>query len=351
MVVVVVSIGTVAGIAIARPFGTKTKTNTIDNGSPTTTATITQGRLTARTPVNGTLGYSGSYKLINRLNGTYSQLPRVGQAFSRGQVLYRVNNDPVILLTGADVPFYRDLSQGAKGPDVQELNANLVALGYASDGNLDAHSSTFGADTKVALKSLQGDLHVKVTGTLSLGTAVFVPISKIRITEINVTNGVIAAPGSPVLNVSSTNRNVQISLDASSQASVKVGDEVTITLPNLKTTPGKVTSVGTVATKSSTGTSTINVDIAPTDPKATGSLDQAPVSVSIVTDSASDVLAVPVTALMAMASGGYAVEVVQANGTHKLVPVTLGLFDTTAGTVAVSGTGLAVGQRVVVPAS
>ena len=82
-----------------------------------------------------------------------------------------------------------------------------------------------------------------------------------------------------------------------------------------------------------------------------GNLDQAPVEVSITEQSVSDALAVPVNALVALAGAGYAVEEVEANGTHRLVPVTPGLFDDTQGLVQVAGSGLAVGQLVVVPAS
>jgi hypothetical protein len=62
------------------------------------------------------------------------------------------------------------------------------------------------------------------------------------------------------------------------------------------------------------------------------------------------VLIVPVGALVSLAGGGYAVEVVKPGGTHELIPVTLGLFDDAAGTVEVGGTGLQAGQHVVVPA-
>jgi len=92
------------------------------------------------------------------------------------------------------------------------------------------------------------------------------------------------------------------------------------------------------------------VDVTPTDPAATGNLDQAPVTVSITTASVKDALVVPVDALLALAGGGYAVEVVSSSGLHSLVPVTLGLFDDADGLVAVTGSGLAAGQHVVVPA-
>jgi len=123
---------------------------------------------------------------------------------------------------------------------------------------------------------------------------------------------------------------------------------VTITLPDNQTTPGRISYVSSVATTGQNG-STIAVDAVPTDPAATGGLDQAPVNVSITTASVSNVLVVPVDALLALSSGGYAVEEIGAGGTHQLVAVTTGLFDDAEGVVQVSGNGLAVGQRVVVP--
>ena len=87
-----------------------------------------------------------------------------------------------------------------------------------------------------------------------------------------------------------------------------------------------------------------------TDAAATGSGDQVPVEVSITTGSVSDALVVPVDALLALSSGGYAVEVAdESHGVHQLVPVSLGLFDDADGLVQVTGKGLSVGQKVVVP--
>jgi hypothetical protein len=102
---------------------------------------------------------------------------------------------------------------------------------------------------------------------------------------------------------------------------------------------------------SASATPTVAVQITPLHPAATGSLDQAPVHVSITTATVRDALVVPVAALLALASGGYAVEEVTPRGVHHLVPVQLGMFDDDAGLVQVTGSGLAAGQRVVVPAS
>jgi hypothetical protein len=162
-------------------------------------------------------------------------------------------------------------------------------------------------------------------------------------------------PG-PVLAITSTARQVKVALDASQQASVKKGDQVTITLPDSQTTPGRITYVSSVATSPSSkageeeSAPTIEVDATPTDPAATGHLDQAPVNVSITTESVHDALVVPVDALLALAGGGYAVEVAEGR-VHRLEAVTVGLFDDADGLVQVSGHGLSAGQRVVVPAT
>jgi hypothetical protein len=157
----------------------------------------------------------------------------------------------------------------------------------------------------------------------------------------------------PVLAATSDEHVVTVPLDASHQGEVTAGDQVTVTLPDGRTTPGAVSSVGTVATVSRPGgdtTTTIPVQVALTHPQAAGTLDQAPVTVNITTATARHVLAVPVGALLAQATGGYVVEVVGAGNTRRWVPVKPGIFDDASGLVQVTG-ALAPGQRVVVPAS
>lgn len=341
--------GTVAGTGV---FGTSGHhgSGVIDNSDPTGLATVTRGTLSSQVQVNATLSYAGSYPALNQASGTYTSLPSAGQVIRRGQVLYRVSDAPVVLLYGP-VPFYRSLSEGMSGPDVRELNANLVALGYANKADIAALGwDDFGWETSYALELYQQHLGVDQTGTLALGQAVFLPAA-IRVTSVNAQLGSAAGPGSPVLQGTSTARQVTVALDAAERADVAVGDRVAITLPDNHTTPGVVSSVGTVATTPQGSTTpVITVGITPTDPAATGSLDQAPVEVSITTATVTNVLVVPVDALLATSGGGYAVEAVGTGGIHRLVPVSLGLFDDAAGAVQVSGPGLAVGQEIVVPA-
>lgn len=317
---------------------------TAGNGSTTSLATVARQDLTAQQQVNGTLGYSGSYTVLNKAQGTVTWLPAVGQVISQGQPLYRVNGEPVVLLYGA-TPAYRDLSEGDSGSDVQQLNTDLAALGYDAD----ASSDYFGSGTRAAVEAWQNDNGLTEDGVLHLAQAVVLP-GAIRVTTVQAVLG--GTAGGPVLQATATTRQVDVQLDATQQSDVKVGDQVVITLPDNSTTPGRVTKVGTVATTpSSGGTSTVDVQITPTDPKATGSLDQAPVQVSIVTDSVHDALVVPVTALLALAGGGYAVEVVRQGGAHQLVAVTPGVFDDADGLVQLTGTALRPGDRVVVAGS
>jgi HlyD family secretion protein len=342
---------------------------------PVGTARVEKRTLSAMVSQGGILTYrarsDGSpYAVINQAHGTYTSLPAVGQVISQGHALYRVNNSPVVLLYGS-TPAYRTLSAGASGPDVAELNRDLVALGYATRAQLHPGAAFFGSATTAAVEKLQAAVEVGRTGTLTLGQAVFEPAA-VRVTSVSVQPGGSAQPGETVLQGTSTTRQVQVALDASQQTSMAVGNKVSITLPNNETTPGVVSSVATVAscpsssasgsgsssatartdTCASGSTPTITVDVTPSDPRATGTWDQAPVQVGITTDSVPDALVVPVTALLAQSGGGYAVEIAGAGTKNNhLVPVSLGLFDDADGLVQVTGSGLTAGQEVVVPST
>ncbi|MFC5184115.1 peptidoglycan-binding protein [Actinomadura harenae] len=347
-VVMIVVSGTGYYTATAGHGGGKTKT---PSSVTTGMATVTRGTLTARTSVSGTLTYAGSYQAVNQAPGVITGLPKLGQVVRQGQVLYRVNGKPVVFFKGRKTPMYRDLKRDMTGLDVQELNAALVASGYDVDGSISSDSDTYTAATVAAVKRLQYDLDVKQTGKLGKGDVVFVGAAKIRITGLQVKLGGQAQPGAAIITGSSTQRQVNVDVDASLQDKLKEGQKVTITLPNGSSAKGSVASVGTVVKKAPSGRSTVSVAITPGDSKATGDLDQAPVGVSITTESVDGALMVPVNALLALLGGGYGIEVVGADGSHHLMPVTLGLFDGTAGTVQITGKGVVPGQKVVVPTS
>lgn len=351
VLVAAATVGAIRWAAAHRPASTET------HSSQGSLWTVTRQTLHSQQQVNGTLGYAGNWSVVDQASGTVTSLPAPGQVVSQGQSLYSVDGAPVVLLYGA-VPAYRDLSLGSSGADVAQLNTDLAALGYASGTGLDPSSSYYGFATAAAVENLQRAVGEAPTGTLALGQAVFLP-SAARVTAVSATLGAPAHPGSPVAQATSTTRDVTVPLNADLQSDVKAGDQVSITLPNGQTTPGVVSSVGSVATTpsgsgnsgSSQGTPTIEVDITPTNAGATGSLDQAPVLVSITTASVPDALVVPVNALLALPGGRYAVESVSPSGSHRLVPVSLGLFDDAQGLVQVRNTSLSVGDRIVVPST
>ncbi|MGA3150846.1 MAG: peptidoglycan-binding protein [Streptosporangiaceae bacterium] len=317
------------------------------NPYPTSTATVTQQSLSSQTEVDATLGYAGSYTVTGQGQGTITWLPAAGQVIGEGGVLFRTDNAvPVFLLYGT-VPAWRALSEGLTGQDVAQLNRDLVRMGYATAAEMGPVSGWdyFSAETAYALELLQTHLGLPVTGSLPVGQAVFEPAA-LRVATVSASLG--SPAGGPVFTATTTTPVVTVGLSADQQTEAKAGDQVTITLPDGSTTPGRVTSVGSVASGSGSS-ATVPVLVALSDPRAAGGLDQAPVEVAITTGSVSNALVVPVDALLARPSGGYAVEVTGSGG-HHLVPVTPGLFDDAAGLVQVTGPGLAAGQRVVVPA-
>jgi hypothetical protein len=340
--------GSPQGGGSAGPCATDAVVVTADHQSVTAATGKVQTDRRALSAAQATLTQGAASAATYGQNAVFTMLPKVGQIVRRGEPLFAIGGAPAFLLYGG-VPASRAFMAGmSAGADVAELNRNLRGYGAPS-------GDEFTAATTLAIERLQSEHQRPATGQLPLGSVVF-ESGAVRVTSVTPTEGSPVQAG-PVLGITSTRRVVTIALDASQQSSIKVGDKVLITLPNNATTPGHVSYVGTVATVPSdnsgdaSSSPTIEVDVTADRPAATGRLDQAPVDVSITTASVSNVLAVPVNALLALANGGYAVEVAEASGARTLLAVNVGLFDDAAGMVEVSGSGLAAGQRVVVPAS
>jgi hypothetical protein len=324
---------------------------------PANTATVERGRLSDLVSQYGTLTYrarsDGSpYAVINRARGIYTKLPFDGDRVNCGDVLYRVNDKPVLLLCGS-TPTYRSLSNGDSGPDVTELNANLVHLEYATRAQLDPSSGDFSSETASAFKKLQSKLGEDQTGSVDLGQAVFLPQS-VRIAQVTGELGGSAQPGAQVARATSDTLEVQLALDPSQQGEVKKGDRAQITLPGNTSVTGKVDRLGRVAQvptgqNNTAGAAIIPAYISLDHPDAARGLDRAPVQVEITTKGVESALSVPVNAIVGRSGGGFAVDVMRAGGRRELVAVKLGLFDTAGGRVQVVQGDLRQGDRVVVP--
>jgi hypothetical protein len=295
---------------------------------------------------------------------TVTAVPQVGDTIDRGGRLYALDNRPVVLLTG-DTPVVRQLAVGVPdGPDVAVLATNLAALGF-SPGHVDQH---FDAATAAAVRAWQGSLGEPRDGVVHLGD-VFVEPTALRVTAVNVNPGGAANPGATVLTGTSTTPVVTIPLQPAKEYLVHAGDPVQVDLPDGKTTTaGHIRDISRVATNTPNPSATsspsvqsqqqgqqnlaasaaVTVTVTLDNPGAAPLLDQAPVQVDVTDQTAKGVLAVPVDALLALAGGGYGLELVTSGG-HHVVSVQVGLFGN--GMVQVSGSGVTEGATVEVPAS
>jgi peptidoglycan hydrolase-like protein with peptidoglycan-binding domain len=333
-------------------------TTSAARAAPANTAQVRRGKLSAVVSQDGTLTYrarpDGSpYAVINQARGTYTRLPAAGDEVDCGDVLYRVDEHPVVLLCGT-VPAYRDLSMGDVGNDVRQLNRNLHELGYDARAHVHIGSADddFTVKTEKALEALQRATGVDATGALAGGDAVFLP-EAVRIAKVSGEPGGPARAGARLLSVTSDTLHVQVDFDPSQQGQVKRGDRAQITLPGNATVAGKVVGFGAIAQApagqgSSAADATIPTYISLDNPSKARGLDRAPVQVQIATAGVDDALSVPVTALVGRSGGGFAVEVARDGGRRELVAVTVGLFDTAGGRVEVEG-DLVEGDQVVVP--
>ncbi len=300
------------------------------------------------------------------------------------------------------LPAYRTLKIGVSdGPDVAELNANLVALGFDPDRAI-TNRDEFGDATAEAVRRWQRYVGLPETGKVELGRVIFASGAR-RVTAVHVSLGEDPPAGSDgkepaakkpedegkkskepdakkpsneevgggsdagsaapvaVLGTTSTRQLVQLEVKASQQQLARVGESVSVTLPSGSVVYGHITSVGTVAETPESGKGgggegdggggeerqeepTIAVTLALDHPVA--HLDKAPVTVELVKSIRRRVLAVSAAALVATAGGGYAVEALK--GTHRVeLAVTPGIF--VDGYVQIEGPGIHAGLIVTEP--
>jgi len=306
------------------------------------TTSVERRDLVERENVDGTLGYGTATDLASPRAGILTRVPTAGTVIERGQSVFDVDALPVPLLYG-DVPLYRDLALGVSdGADVQQLEENLVALGYGDALTVDQH---FDGATAAALRAWQVDLGVERTGALTRSGAV-ISAGPLRIAEVKARKGASVGPGQPVVSTTGTTRSVTVRLEVARQALAIVGAAARVVLPDGHDVGGHIVDVGTVATRDNNGgAAKISVTVALDNDADAGRYSDAPVQVRLTKDTADGVLAVPVRALLALSEGGYAVETVR-NGVRKLVAVELGAF--ADGYVEISGR-VQPGTKVVVP--
>jgi peptidoglycan hydrolase-like protein with peptidoglycan-binding domain len=338
---IVVAAVVVGAVAI---FTTQSKGNSkrVSVGAPT--AVVTRRDLSNTQDLDATLGFGDDRTVVARVAGIVTDVPSAGAVLRRGQELYALDGSPVFLLDGKQ-PAWRDFEEGmSSGADVRQLEANLKALGF-DPGHLINIDGRFTAVTRAAVEMLQRRLRLSVTGTLPLGSVVFLPGER-RIGAVFVHAGDAVAAGAQVLTSASTAQVATITLDTSQRSLISVGDRVQVILPDGRLTAGTISSVGATASQAQsdgdTSSSTISVEVA--IPAHLTEPDGAPVTVRVTTETHRNVLSVPITSVLATSGGRRSLEVVALNGSTHLLPIKTGIYD--GGFVEVSGSGVRSGVRV-----
>ncbi len=306
----------------------------------TSLAGVERRDLTRRLDLDGTIGHGGASPLTLHGDGTLTQLPSTDVVVQFGETLVEVDGSPVLLLEG-DRPAWRTLGPGiTDGADVAQLEAALVALGAASADDLDV-DTTWTRDTTAAVIRWQKWTHVPADGRFDLGEVVFRP-SPVRIASIG---GHLGDPASAAeIVVTGLEQAVSADLPATRADLLRVGATVVVELPTGDEIDATVTGIGSpVVAEDGSATLPLTIDAGTLDID-----DGVPVTVHVDVVDVEDALVVPSDALLALAEGGYALEVPDASSATgtRLVGVEIGTF--ADGWVQVDG-DIAEGDQVVVP--
>ncbi|HZO06614.1 MAG TPA: peptidoglycan-binding domain-containing protein [Solirubrobacterales bacterium] len=155
------------------------------------TGKVERRTLAEQLTAGGTIGYAGESTVLARLTGTVTALPSVGDKVEHGEQLYALAGEPVLLMYG-EVPAYRTLAEGIEdGPDVEQLEQNLAALGY-EPGTVDEE---FSSSTASAISAWQEETGLEATGEVELGRVAFLPGPR-RVTQVEATLGEAIGSGS-----------------------------------------------------------------------------------------------------------------------------------------------------------
>ncbi len=274
-----------------------------------------------------TLRYANPRQVIAVTDGIVTKTPVEGAEVSRGDPLFEINGQPVFLFYG-ERPMWRSLGPASgegviQGPDVEQLELNLQALGYQLPTEPDP---LFDRDTVRLVRSWRVDSGLDSSDSIELGRIVYVE-GPVRLGRSLVELGAPVAPGMPIVEVSGVVQEVLMELPVDRRDRVSVGSGVVVRLPGDLAATGTVQYVGSVVItpEDRRGTDYVEITIHLDDPDLGAPFNGYPVEVEIVTDRAVEVLAVPVKALVALSEGGYAVEI-ERDRRIELVGVETGMY-------------------------
>lgn len=315
----------------------------------TSTAVLQRQDLVVNDSFAGTLGYGEARDLFSERSGVVTAVAEATSVISPGGELFRIDFEPTVLLAG-DVPAYRELdTSSSDGPDIRQLEQGLADAGHGAGVTVD---EDFTSATAAAVARWEEALgRAEPDGKVELGDVIFLP-DPVRVSSVTTQKGSRVASGATVLTATPTERVVEVGLQASRADELEPGTKVQLTLPDDTETAGTVASVGALSDTSDApgrGAATVPVVITLDDPAAAGDFETGSVDVDIERSRQEGAIVAPVTALVALAEGGYAVQLVDdsAPGGYRLVAVEIAT--STNQLVAITGDGIEAGAEVVVP--
>jgi peptidoglycan hydrolase-like protein with peptidoglycan-binding domain len=288
------------------------------------------------------------YLIAGFSGATIDRQAPAGGTVTTGTVLYWSDGLPVIAIEGdatATPVLSRDLSDGVSdGVDVKLFEEALSADGFTADSTMtvDDHFDSATATATAAWWAALGVDADPANLVVPAGSFAVVPSGLSIGTALN-PDGTVLAGDSVVMSLTAPSRQVTTTAPIG-DGTFALGAKIDVEFPDSTVQTGTVVNVGNVATNT-TGTPgdtpsvtiTIGVDKIPT---SVDSFVEIPVTLRVVSANVPNAIVVPVSALVALKEGGYAVEAVTGanpDGTNqtKLVSVTPGLF--TNGFVQVEG--------------
>lgn len=324
--------------------------------------------LVVGTQFPGVLGYGGSSPIPIRAAGTVTWLPGNGALADAGDILLRVDNRPVALFYGS-TPAFRTMAKPAPaidppaegtrpretppdedafpeagvgggsapmedasvGPDVEQLEVGLRSLGYTGF----TVDEQFTSSTAEAVKRWQTSMGVKATGRVELGDVIFLP-GPVRLVVDGAQLGKPAVDG--VVLAQGREKVVTLQAQADDLEWASANAAVTVTLPNGQKVVGRVDAAPSSGGDAPEGQMQVTILL---DREV--KVGPGPVTVTYVSAERKNALAVPVLALVALAEGGYGVQLAD----ETFVEVTPGLYSD--GWVEISSAGVHAGTDILVP--
>lgn len=308
-------------------------------------ATVATRNLSDSKEFNAAVNFGEEWTLPLSVSGTVTKRNAQGTIIEPGQPIIWVNDRPVILAAG-EVPLYRELKRetirrpGLKaaplsGPDVKQLQEFLIAQGHTADGTLEANG-IFDRATEKGVKAWQAANNLDQTGTVTNTQLVFSP------TALRIQSEPRVGSAFESITVTSPEQEIVVTAGRRDAGYLRTGSTVEVGLGTDVAVTGVVKEVKDVRNSDGGGTN-IQVTVTATRPIPANAQG---VTVTGSGASVENALAVPVRALVALAEGGYAVEVQTQGSVTELRRVEIG--DIIEGYAVVVG-DVREGDKIVVP--